>query len=240
MKCRKRLIETITNPYHDGIFKELFNLEQFEWLTEDNVNEINIEYYYHHSGDKYISKMYERTELINLRVLAGNKFVLVNNFYVSVNPENSLVNLAKIIYNKFHDKWNRIWNLLVEEHYNPIHNYNMTELETRALANSNTRKQKTNITTSSGNSEYTYGYNETNETPTGKTSSSITSTGDLDDNQIQDSGTDTGTIAHTKSGNIGVTTTQKMLVDEMNVRDRFNFFNIIYKDVDSILCLSVY
>lgn len=42
-------------------------------------------------------------------------------------------------------------------------------------------------------------------------------------------------------GNIGVTTTQKMLTDELELRKMYNFFDtIVYPQLDKILCMSYY
>lgn len=44
----------------------------------------------------------------------------------------------------------------------------------------------------------------------------------------------------TRSGNIGVTTTQQMLEQELNIWDVFDYFEIIFKDIDSIMLLDIY
>ena len=44
----------------------------------------------------------------------------------------------------------------------------------------------------------------------------------------------------TRSGNIGVTTTQQMLEQELNIWDVFDYFEIVFKDIDSILLLDIY
>lgn len=44
----------------------------------------------------------------------------------------------------------------------------------------------------------------------------------------------------TRSGNIGVTTTQQMLEQELNIWDVFDYFEIVFKDIDSIMLLDIY
>lgn len=44
----------------------------------------------------------------------------------------------------------------------------------------------------------------------------------------------------TRSGNIGVTTTQQMLEQELNIWDVFDYFEIVFKDIDSLLLLDIY
>ena len=43
----------------------------------------------------------------------------------------------------------------------------------------------------------------------------------------------------TRSGNIGVTTSQQMIASERELW-RWNFFNVVFRDIDSILCLPIY
>lgn len=56
------------------------------------------------------------------------------------------------------------------------------------------------------------------------------------------SGTDTGTVTRTRreTGNIGVTTSQQMLTEEINLRRQFNIYDIITEDFKSRFCLMVY
>lgn len=43
----------------------------------------------------------------------------------------------------------------------------------------------------------------------------------------------------TRHGNIGVTTSQQMLLSEIEVR-KWNFYNSVFEDIDTILCLPIY
>lgn len=56
------------------------------------------------------------------------------------------------------------------------------------------------------------------------------------------SGTDTGSItrSRTESGNIGVTTSQQMLKEEIEIRRDYNVYDIITEDFKSRFCLMVY
>ena len=51
--------------------------------------------------------------------------------------------------------------------------------------------------------------------------------------------TETGTETLTRHGNIGVTTSQQMLESEFEVR-KHDFYQIMFNDIDSILCLKIY
>ena len=57
--------------------------------------------------------------------------------------------------------------------------------------------------------------------------------------EISRTETETGTETIERSGNIGVTTSQQMLQSEFEVR-KFDFYKMIYEDIDSILCLLSY
>lgn len=242
----KKVIETITMSLlltdGDGIIKTLFDKygEELTFITADNVVTMSQDYYLYHSGEKKVSPVYQKL--------------------VDGGEEDVIEKIADIIYNKYHDKWMRLYSVLVESEYAPLENYNMLEVETPNLTDtetpnithSDTQTQQTNITTTgnSNNDTSVYGFNSANATPqseSGATSSATTS-GDAEDNVITKTGTETGTrtTAHTgtkrleRSGNIGVTTSQQMLESEVTLRQRYNFYNIVYQDIDKVFTLSVY
>ena len=53
-------------------------------------------------------------------------------------------------------------------------------------------------------------------------------------------GANTQTTTYTFGGNIGVTMTQEMLTAEFDMREKYNFFDIIFRNVDSILSCGYY
>lgn len=53
-------------------------------------------------------------------------------------------------------------------------------------------------------------------------------------------GETTQTTTYSFGGNIGVTTTQDMLTAEFDMREKYNFFDIIFRNVDSILSCGYY
>lgn len=76
----------------------------------------------------------------------------------------------------------------------------------------------------------------------GEITSNVTTTNSGTDTTISSS-TDTRTNEKNstvnRSGNIGVTTTQQMLTQERELLNA-DYYNTIYRDIDSVLCLSVY
>lgn len=151
------------------------------------------------------------TEYIYLR--SGDK---------SISPlleHTSLDKVASIIVTKFGDKWNRLYDAFITKTYNPLDNYSMTETE----------KTNSKVKVTSSGKSGTYGFNSDTSVPTGESSTETTSEGNENDNNR----------TLTRSGNIGVTTSQQMLQSELDLR-KWNFANMLYDDVDSICCLSIY
>lgn len=131
----------------------------------------------------------------------------------------SLDVVAKIILSKFSDKWNRLYDAFITTTYNPIENYSMTESE----------KTRSKIKVTSTGKAGTYGFNSESAVPTGESNSETVSEGNADDNNR----------TLTRSGNIGVTTSQQMLKSELELRE-WNLYETIFADVDSMITLSIY
>lgn len=127
--------------------------------------------------------------------------------------------LTSIIVKQFKDKWIKIYQAMIAE-YNPIHNYNMTEHEEVNTYVENTRNVDNNV----------FGFNtsSTDGVPQSKGTQSDIVDGDKTNNYSD----------HTKSGNIGVTTTQKMLQEELEVRKQ-RFLDIVMQDIASVICLKI-
>lgn len=141
------------------------------------------------------------------------------SLFSGVNP---LVEISAIILNKYADTWDRLYAAIYAK-YNPIENYNSTEKE----------KYNTDMNVSNNEDINTFGLGTTSSDgrPIQKTNVDVTTTGVADKNYRE----------LTRSGNIGVTTSQQMIQSEIDLRqDLYNFYNIIYDDVDSILCNNLY
>lgn len=210
-----------------------FNM--LEWLQNEDKNSLWINYLYNHSGNKEES-------------------CLLSN-YVFVN-DNSLDILNNIVKNIYLDKWNKLYNVLNSE-YNPIENYNRVENTTINNTGNETTNENIN------NSEVLTGghtNNNTNEN-THKVSAFNDENFSNDSNDINNSvdefiynnetKTNTGTNTSSKnntgtnethstiSGNIGVTTTQQMIVSEIELR-KYNLVNEFYSDLDNLLTIGIY
>ena len=74
--------------------------------------------------------------------------------------------------------------------------------------------------------------NKTTETDTGAGGETLAKTG-------TDTETETGTRTLTRSGNIGVTTSQQMLESELHIRS-YDFINSVFEDVDRMITVPIY
>lgn len=219
-KMRKKLIETIDisnllNDTEKGIFQEIQTIDnstKLEWLTEDVSKQLDKTLYLQYSSEKRISSYMER-----MLKLQDDGTI-----------QNALQEIAKNLLQRFEEKWNRLYLALVTSTYSPTENYDMEEKETPDLTR--TKNVKTSVKQENG----IYGFNSATPTPQSETVSS----GEKLDNEETEKNTGTKTL--TRHGNIGVTTNQQMINQEIDLRNNANFVNILFDDVDSILCLLVY
>lgn len=227
-------VESFWNEDQNGIFhlywfahwdeEQQTSDSPLEWLTSDVALELDRLYYLEHSGEKEISRTYER--------MYSNS--------VDWTDDAIKVKLMEMIVSKFADKWNRLYAVLTEN-YSPLENYDMEQVETPDITK--TSATDTNITTETkdGLSKTSvYGYNSDSANPSSKVDTSGTQTvsGSSDENIVTD--TESGTRTLTRHGNIGVTTSQQMLLSEVDLREKINFYNIVMNDMDSILTKLVY
>ena len=136
------------------------------------------------------------------------------------NPLTYLTKIASLIVLKYSDKWNKLYKAFFIDEYNPIENYSMVEEENINTDMTNTTNGNQNI----------FGFNTTNTdgVEQNKSGATTTTTGDFDDNHRK----------LTRSGNIGVTTSQQMLQSEIELR-QWNFYKMIMEDIDDVMCLSI-
>ena len=217
------------------IFKSYVDLDDFIFkrikTSHNNIkyytDTLDFEYIYSHSGNKYISPLVE-------------KLLKDDNTITTLNL-NKLVN---IIYNKFNDKWGRLFDVLTEK-YEPLENYNMYEIETP-----NIKREKTtgtnvdmNVDGSGSNQSNVFGFNTSsdkgvpNAIAEGETSSNTI--GNEENNFTNIIENENGNKVLERNGNIGVTSSQQLLEQEIEVRKN-NIYNIMYEDLDDILTLSIY
>lgn len=198
--------------YETGIFKKL-NLP-----SPLSYGELNLEY--------FIKRQNRRVSSIV-------------EYYAKENIETVNTKIAGIINSHYAPIWERTAYALGIE-YKPLENYSMIEQKEFEQDHIRELKDKLNTTTTdtTENTSSRYAINSNDYTPESKTKNggdvkNITDndyTGKTTDRTIRDT--------LTRSGNIGVTTSQQMLESEINLRNKYILIDMIYKDVDKILTLG--
>ena len=199
-----------------GIFHQLATNNQFEFITNETAINLDVDYYLSRSGKKFISNLY-------------------NNLIENYPDDDPLIRLSKIIETRYKDKWLRIYETLMMD-YNPINNYDMIEVETPNLEDHRVTKMDQDVSNETDLNDY--GFNSNEPVPTSKNITRLTGSGE--NNKTDETINRTGTRTLSRSGNIGVTTSAQLVEGEVKLRALYNMIDIIYNDVDKVLCLSIY
>lgn len=132
--------------------------------------------------------------------------------------------------------WNKMWELANEE-YNPIDNYKRTVTETTRHGHKEQIDYQDNSAIIGNTSTRVFGFDSSESV--GKDSASNQSNGQNSGQNIkQHSGNDV--VVTEGEGNIGVTTYQKMIEEEINVRPKLDIYQLIIKDIKKEFCVCVY
>lgn len=228
---RKRLIDVFPEwSMGSGIFSAL---QEFDvpWKNESISGSLDLEYFGNISGEKYCSP------LVN-KILSGD---------VLTTADKTLLATAIFVLNGVN--WTKQWNTLSFE-YDPIENYSMKEKmkddETK-IEYGRTHDKTGTVTETPGASVTTDSFiNAFNSTDDVKTGEQVqTPSGDnVTDYDLTD--TDGGEDTHTRnyeltrSGNIGVTTSQQMIESERNLWLWNFFYSVVFPDIDRALTLKIY
>ena len=191
------------------------------WKDVISSVELNLEYFGNISGSKGISP------LVSKMLTDG------------ILEDSSRQALALLISSKFKVNWMRLWNAEIAV-YDPVHNYDMHEEGTRTGNNRN-ESQSADVTQHgrSNTSRYShYGFNSQSSNPSDEDVTTEGGTTNLNRNGSVDYTINEGTTLH-RYGNIGVTTNQQMIEAERSIR-MWNYFNSVYKDIDSVLAIRIY
>lgn len=132
-----------------------------------------------------------------------------------------------MIYFKFKDKWEKEYAALTAE-YDPLENYNSTEKITRTGDDTVSSKVELDA----------IGYDKAfNSSDFEAASKSHT---EADDTKNFNKTTFNSAVDTSKHGNIGVTTSQQMLESEIELRNKWNFYEIMFNDIDSLITTNLY
>lgn len=179
-------------------------------------------------------------------------------------PQNALAQqLADAVISVYNNAWSYQYKALTAD-YNPINNYDSVENSTDTHEYTGTQSTEHEVTknntdtpditrTSNGSNDSAgslYGFNSTTAVPSDEANGTSNST-DTETGTVTSNGTENGTntrtdnlketITHelTRSGNIGVTTSQEMIESELELRKK-QFYNIMIRDIINFLCLPIY
>lgn len=218
----------------EGIFDALEDLTgvTLPWDGIVDSVELNFDYFGNHSGAKFCAPAV-------MTLLDENGEV----------PDTARALLAKVIWAKFAEPWKHLWDTNMVT-YNPIHNYDMSDTRNRLRGEKGAQSDVRNVddTVTHGKTVeskgYVYGFNNTDAdgkpsdrdfTEEGGTTEDLT-----EDTNVRNTVTEESEIETThRSGNIGVTTTQQMLTSE-RLLWKWNYFDQIYRDIDTVLSLPIY
>ena len=125
-----------------------------------------------------------------------------------------MANIANSVALMYGDKWTKLYNSLVVASYDALNNYNITEIETPDLTTENTTEDNT------------FGFDSSSENGVPKDKRSFISEM-------------TGTNTKERTGRDGRVTAQKLLEQELVVRENL-FYDILFSDIDSMLALKIY
>lgn len=247
MRTKRTKIKTALNTFAtDGSI--FYHLPRYGDVT---AKQMGIAYVLQHSGEKLCTNLVEN--------------YLDDDNHIT---EEGLNIIGSILTNMYKDSWDRMWAAITAE-YNPIENYDRNSEITDEKEGTDTTVDKfaekhdsstignqTNSDTIGGGTDTTeneisafnsLSYQDSNKTTNtvasrtnsitlGGRSDSITY-GSHDDEHETTYGSKVTRTEHTH-GNIGVTTNQQMIESELELRKK-NFYQIIFKDVDSYLALKI-
>ena len=233
-------------PATGGIFTALQSLD-VPWKTDDIATALDTEYYGNYSGEKIVSPLI-RKKLSDGELSAANQAVI-----------------AGMIFTIFGENWTREYATLSEQ-YDPIANYDMTEImtddetvieygktedtttgNTHTKTGSETETPAVSMTTNDSvygfNSNAAVPANTKSETPSGTDQMVYDlSEGDEGSIGVEQGGTDTHTRNYTltRKGNIGVTTSQQLLQSERDLWKWNYFLDVVFPDVDRVMTIETY
>lgn len=120
--------------------------------------------------------------------------------------------------------WERVYNAITAE-YNPLENYNRTETWSQ---------------TDTGQSSATNGSTTTNKTA-GFNDSSLATSGQTEDSSHGSGNSKLSSVRRSNvAGNIGVTTSQQMLNQELDIAPRTDIYKYISESFKQRFCIMVY
>lgn len=253
---RKKLINVFSNWTSHGIFHEL-QLFDVPWKNENIDISLDLDYFGNTSGYKYISPLV-------FRILSQDNDVTLSNERISQLAGvifHKYITTWRKEYATMFFEYNPISNYdMTEEGYEEVtRGYTKDNTGTQGIARTgtqgNTGTETTQSTMQGSADRGIYGFNSATDvdadTTTSQnsgsdtTQSSFTRTDNLSDTRTDNlseeyTGNDEHSHTISRSGNIGVTTSQQMIESERQLY-MWNFFqSVVYPDIDKVLTIATY
>ena len=214
-----------------GIFS---NIENLPWSSVMAGSQVDTLYFDTHSGERFSARIITRR--------------IGDAGYLTSDDRRTI---SALVYAMFKTQWTKLW-VTMNPDYEPLTNYQMTENETGNntytrtpnITRNHTGTDKNDSNSHSNNQSNLWGFNSDTSVPSdmsdGDTTVNTTNTRNLTDTET---GTDTtageNTRRLTRTGNIGTNTFQNLIQQERNLW-MYNFFEQVFKDVDSVLTIPIY
>lgn len=232
----KRLIDIIPEGSFTGFLTAIGSSGPWsEVVSNDDLARLDQLYLYSHSGEKFAAPL--------MNMFLDSETGRMTNTTVA--------NAAAMAFSLWANKWTRLWDVNASE-YDPLENYNMTEDGTETptgkekFERSHTGHNTTESVGLAVDNEQTqtlYGMNSSTGVPAGKTNTAskntITVTPGATDKEEKSFDQRVDTHHLTRTGNIGVTTSQQMAQAEIDLW-QWNFWLQVFEDLDTTFCLDCY
>lgn len=137
--------------------------------------------------------------------------------------QSRIITLANILLAQNRNQWNKLYNIYRLD-YNPIENYSMVESE------DGTDTRTDDFENNNTSTDQQWAFNSADWNNVNKNQMNSTNAG---------TSTNQNTRTLTRSGNIGVTTSQQMIESEIELW-KWNFIERLFEDVDRLLTLKIY
>lgn len=230
----------LRKAFEQGLFAEIASQGEVPW-SESGITSttLDLAYFSNRSGSKFCAPL-------------PQSLVDPNDGYIK---QTQRIAIAKVLVAKYLNSWKHLWDTY-ELEYNPIDSYDISivrDLErsgSRENDNTSTLERTGSKTTTYGKKintdDSTFGYNSQAAVPS-DSSEVIESGNDVYANDLLDTtnedfiesteGTENETI--TKSGTNGVYTKQRLIKEDRELW-QWNFFDCVFKDLDSELTLKYF
>lgn len=214
-----------------GIFS---NIDNLPWSSVMAGSQADTLYFDTHSGERFSARIITRR--------------IGDAGYLTSDDRRTI---SALVYAMFKTQWSKLWETM-NPNYEPLTNYKMiedetgnhTDTRTPNLTRKHTGTDKDEGSTTLNTQNNLWGFNSESSIPSdmqdGTNTANNTNTRDLTDTET---GTDVtagdNTRKLTRTGNIGTNTFQNLLQQERNLW-MYNFFEQVFKDVDSVLTIPIY